>query len=196
MPGTARAEHLPNNFGGRLRALAQVARRRADERSLCPAIAERYVLPAQPDTISARADGKCFRDRLIYPTRMNLTVNDIGHDDRESLSTIRKIPGAVDGIDNPHRIVCRKSIKHGLVGEDRFLPNDCAARHKIGQPLGQPGLGLYIGDGDQFAPVFLIDLSVFESTKPWEDDLRRRRFHKFRHAIHVGEQSVHSVTTS
>ena len=88
-----------------LGALAQITGRRSYKVGLCFDLPECDFPSIQAHAVSTRTNRKRPGNRLIDPACLHLATDDVGDDDRKGRTTVGKIPGPVDGIDNPDRVI-------------------------------------------------------------------------------------------
>ena len=79
--------------------------------------------------------------------------------DAEKRQAGGKIRRAVDGINDPHRLVARHAIENGRVGRRGLLADNQGAGQKIVQPAGQGGLGGFVGDRHHVARGFVAHVT-------------------------------------
>jgi hypothetical protein len=82
-----------------------------------------------------------------------------------------EVPGAVHGIDKPHRCVLSQQAENRRVRRGGLLADHDRARQEARQLLREPPFGLEVGDGDVVAGRLLPDIAMGELLEPGNDFL-------------------------
>ena len=118
------------------------------------AAAQRFAV--EPRTGTAPGEGHAAGRRCVRPRGEQLPLVGQGDEGRETRVAVDELPGAVDGIDDPHRRAPVQGVEDPGVGGDGLLADHLGPGQQRAQLMGQVLLGQPVGDRHQVLRAALL----------------------------------------